>query len=205
MLLILANSGRASVVPRGDGGGRKRAAPERALGRQPRGGRGERLAGRSTGPPSSSGAAGPGGGSTSRNLVLSVTSTFETLQNPAVHNTTYSGALEAFVGAAVLAYECGCSHAMLKEEMLRREASASGLGSSQQLRREAEEAEGASNEEEDFQGLTEVGLVWLVLSNTNTAKNKRWATTVAVSEGFQKRWQGFVKLITNAYFVQRMA
>ena len=68
-------------------------------------------------------------------------------------------------------------------------------------------SEGEERVAEDFEGLTEVGLVWLALTNTNEYMRvkKRWSTTEAVSKDFEHRWSGFVKLITNAYFVKRMA
>jgi len=187
MMLVLTNARKASALvtrrPSRGGGERKRVVFGRAPGWQPRG---TRLVRRSS---SSSGASGGG-------VLLSVTRTFDTLQNPAVHNITYSGALEAFVGAAVLAYECGCSHAMLKEEILQsRRDSGSATGPSHQQQQE----------EDEFEGLTEVGLVWLVLSNIKAAKSKRWSTAPAVSNDFEKRWHGFVTLLLNAYFDHRMA
>jgi hypothetical protein len=119
-----------------------------------------------------------------------VTCSFDKLQNPARNNIRYSSALEEFVSAAVLAYECGCSHEMLVEELSRdRKGTIQGEGV------------------EHYEGLTEVGLVFLVMK-TNT-KGKRWSTaaagTAAVSQEFEKRWLGFVKLISNAYFLKRMA
>ena len=61
---------------------------------------------------------------------------------------------------------------------------------------------GASEEGvEHYEGLTEVGLVFLVMK-TNTER-KRWSTaaagTTAVSQDFEKRWLGFVKLVSYLF------
>ena len=64
--------------------------------------------------------------------------------------------------AAILCYECGCSHEVLKGEVLRSEMAAKA---------KADPAEGTkaptggeqkdTRNIEDFHGFTEVGLVWL--------------------------------------------
>ena len=46
-----------------------------------------------------------------------MTRTFDTLQNPAVYNVRYSGALEEFVLTSILAYECGCSMKVMSIEV----------------------------------------------------------------------------------------
>ncbi|QDZ22912.1 hypothetical protein HOP50_09g54610 [Chloropicon primus] len=124
--------------------------------------------------------------SSGRDLALSVTRTFDTLQNPAVHNVTYSGALNEFVRAAILAYECGCSHEVLRQAFAVEGGKLEGGG------------------EGGFEGYTEVGLVWLSI-RLSRVPDKRWSTGGAVDKEFEKRWLGFVKLIANAYFGKRMA
>ena len=124
--------------------------------------------------------------SSGRELALSVTRTFDTLQNPAVHNVTYSGALDEFVRAAILAYECGCSHEVLRQSFAVEGGKLKGNG------------------EEGFEGYTEVGLIWLSI-RLSRVPDKRWSTGGAVDKEFEKRWLGFVKLIANAYFGKRMA
>ena len=50
-------------------------------------------------------------------LASDMTRTFDTLQNPAVYNVRYSGALEEFVLTSILAYECGCSMKVMSIEV----------------------------------------------------------------------------------------
>lgn len=133
--------------------------------------------------------------SSGRDLALTVTQTFDCLQRPAEHNITYSRACEDFVRAAILAYEVGLSHSILMEEMRKNDGDRSPQG------REASDQD-VGKVVEDFDGLTECGLVWLTLSRVPT---KRWSTAEAVDKDFRKRWIGFVNLIVNAYFVKRMA
>ena len=81
-------------------------------------------------------------GPSSRDLALSVTRTYDTLQNPAKSNVTYSESLDEFVRVAINAYECG----LMMDHLMAEGA--------------AGEAEGRTIVE-DFEGLTEVGLVWI--------------------------------------------
>ena len=81
-------------------------------------------------------------GPSSRDLALSVTRTYDTLQNPAKSNMTYSESLDEFVRVAINAYECG----LMMDHLMAEGA--------------AGEAEGRTIVE-DFEGLTEVGLVWI--------------------------------------------
>ena len=81
-------------------------------------------------------------GPSSRDLALSVTRTYDTLQNPAKSNVTYSQSLDEFVRVAINAYECG----LMMDHLMAEGA--------------AGEAEGRTIVE-DFEGLTEVGLVWI--------------------------------------------
>ena len=76
-------------------------------------------------------------GPSSRDLALSVTRTYDTLQNPAKSNVTYSESLDEFVRVAINAYECG----LMMDHLMAEGA--------------AGEAEGRTIVE-DFEGLTEV-------------------------------------------------
>eukprot|EP00213_Chloropicon_mariensis_P003964 CAMPEP_0197479864 /NCGR_PEP_ID=MMETSP1309-20131121/36968_1 /TAXON_ID=464262 /ORGANISM="Genus nov. species nov., Strain RCC998" /LENGTH=146 /DNA_ID=CAMNT_0043021645 /DNA_START=187 /DNA_END=627 /DNA_ORIENTATION=+ len=103
-----------------------------------------------------------------------MTRTFDTLQNPAVYNVRYSGALEEFVLTSILAYECGCSMKVMSIE---------------------------DNGCKEYVGLVWMTLERVPSAH---GKRKRWSETDAVDHLFAERWKGFVQLICNAYFSKRM-
>lgn len=114
---------------------------------------------------------------------------YHAVQNPIQASTTYSKAVTAFTASAVLAYECGYS-----EEGLRK-----GLSEMQ------ETSDQPVTQKNCPASCLELSLlVWITLMLAPKSV-VRWGVGSAVSEETLAIWKGFVSLIVNAYFEQRMS
>eukprot|EP00899_Mesostigma_viride_P008139 jgi/Mesvir1/17326/Mv07720-RA.1 len=108
---------------------------------------------------------------------------FELVENPGSSGMSYDEAMKAFVRASILAYECGCSEDDLRTEL------------------------GLLKVPRDEECLRWTSLVWLAVILAPRATVFRWATSkpLPVDGATMAHWQGFVKLIVDAYFLKGMA
>jgi hypothetical protein len=126
-----------------------------------------------------------------RELPTQVAATFYVVQEPALFNTCFSDALQRFVEATILAYECG-----MNEDSLRHE-----LHVYKELLEQAVAPPGMALNEDGC--MLAAKIVWITLMETRSVR--RWATYNPVTDDTLKEWSGFVAMIVEAYFNRRMA
>jgi len=115
------------------------------------------------------------------------------MQKPAKHNISFTKALEDFTDKSVLAYECGYSESLVREEMGVRAVPDSGDEERMAERLEAEEC------------VLAVALIWITLGMLPKETSRRWSRGKAVEASTQECWEGFVRLIVKGYFEKRWA
>lgn len=106
------------------------------------------------------------------------------VQDPGNARTSYANALQEFVQAALLAYECGQSEVGLTEQL--------------QLDREGNEDDG------DRECVLWASLVALTIDKAPKRTVKRWGVGEPVTEETVVSWSDFVEAIVDAYFKKGM-
>lgn len=109
---------------------------------------------------------------------------YDRVQDPGKAKISYSLALQEFVLAALLSYECGQSEQGLREE----------------LRRES----GREDDEGDEECVLWASLVALTITKAPRRTVKRWSVTQPISVQTEEGWSSFVQAIVDAYFTKGM-